>query len=244
MTTTTTTTRGGGGDDDDDHHHHHHHGDDFESYFASKLKAKDEELRRSVLAQSEAEQNAFFAVSKLDEMRENFKIEKASWKEKAERAFMITDDVDREKWKEALIKFDSFDVREDGTCERKNTRLNSLESVSELRFEFQSTLMLLKKTKEEYLRMEKMLSEMEQDNRKLRLKLKESNDVLKSIRDGELSDVKKQCESLRRENLTVSQECAEATKTFERNESGDDEMETGGGDTDERGRDIEVEYIR
>ena len=67
MTTTTTTTRGGGGDDDDDHHHHHHHGDDFESYFASKLKAKDEELRRSVLAQSEAEQNAFFAVSKLDE---------------------------------------------------------------------------------------------------------------------------------------------------------------------------------
>ena len=189
---------------------HHHHGDDLESYFASKLKAKDEELRRSVLAQSEAEQNAFFAVSKLDEMRENFKIEKASWKEKAERAFMITDDVDREKWKEALIKFDSFDVREDGTCERKNTRLNSLESVSELRFEFQSTLMLLKKTKEEYLRMEKMLSEMEQDNRKLRLKLKESNDVLKSIRDGELSDVKKQCESLRRENLTVSQECAEA----------------------------------
>ena len=200
----TTTTRGG----DDDHHHRH--GDDLESYFASKLKAKDEELRRSVLAQSEAEQNAFFAVSKLDEMRENFKIEKASWKEKAERAFMITDDVDRGKWKEALIKFDSFDVREDGTCERKNTRLNSLESVSELRFEFQSTLMLLKKTKEEYLRMEKMLSEMEQDNRKLRLKLKESNDVLKSIRDGELSDVKKQCESLRRENLTVSQECAEA----------------------------------
>ena len=92
-----------------------------------------------------------------------------------------------------------------------------VESVSELRFEFQSTLMLLKKTKEEYLRMEKMLSEMEQDNRKLRLKLKESNDVLKSIRDGELSDVKKQCESLRRENLTVSQECAEATATFERN---------------------------
>ena len=189
---------------------HHHHGDDLESYFASKLKAKDEELRRSVLAQSEAEQNAFYAVSKLAEMRENFKIEKALWKEKAERAFMITDDVDREKWKEALIKFDSFDLREDGTCERKNTHLNSLESVSELRFEFQSTLMLLKKTKEEYLRMEKMLSEMEQDNRKLRLKLKESNDVLKSIRDGELSDVKKQCESLRRENLTVSQECAEA----------------------------------
>ena len=194
------------GEDD----HHHHHGDDLESYFASKLKAKDEELRRSVLAQSEAEQNAFYAVSKLAEMRENFKIEKALWKEKAERAFMITDDVDREKWKEALIKFDSFDLREDGTCERKNTHLNSLESVSELRFEFQSTLMLLKKTKEEYLRMEKMLSEMEQDNRKLRLKLKESNDVLKSIRDGELSDVKKQCESLRRENLTVSQECAEA----------------------------------
>ncbi len=194
------------GEDDD----HHHHGDDLESYFASKLKAKDEELRRSVLAQSEAEQNAFYAVSKLAEMRENFKIEKALWKEKAERAFMITDDVDREKWKEALIKFDSFDLREDGTCERKNTHLNSLESVSELRFEFQSTLMLLKKTKEEYLRMEKMLSEMEQDNRKLRLKLKESNDVLKSIRDGELSDVKKQCESLRRENLTVSQECAEA----------------------------------
>ena len=189
---------------------HHHHGDDLESYFASKLKAKDEELRRSVLAQSEAEQNAFYAVSKLAEMRENFKIEKALWKEKAERAFMITDDVDREKWKEALIKFDSFDLREDGTCERKNTHLNSLESVSALRFEFQSTLMLLKKTKEEYLRMEKMLSEMEQDNRKLRLKLKESNDVLKSIRDGELSDVKKQCESLRRENLTVSQECAEA----------------------------------
>ena len=194
------------GEDD----HHHHHGDDLESYFASKLKAKDEELRRSVLAQSEAEQNAFYAVSKLAEMRENFKIEKALWKEKAERAFMITDDVDREKWKEALIKFDSFDLREDGTCERKNTHLNSLESVSALRFEFQSTLMLLKKTKEEYLRMEKMLSEMEQDNRKLRLKLKESNDVLKSIRDGELSDVKKQCESLRRENLTVSQECAEA----------------------------------
>ena len=193
--------------EDDDHHHH---GDDLESYFASKLKAKDEELRRSVLAQSEAEQNAFYAVSKLDEMRENFKIEKALWKEKAERAFMITDDVDREKWKEALIKFDSFDLREDVTCERKNNNLNSLESVSELRFEFQSTLMLLKKTKEEYLRMEKMLSEMEQDNRKLRLKLKESNDVLKSIRDGELSDVKKQCESLRRENLTVSQECAEA----------------------------------
>ena len=194
------------GEDD----HHHHHGDDLESYFASKLKAKDEELRRSVLAQSEAEQNAFYAVSKLAEMRENFKIEKALWKEKAERAFMITDDVDREKWKEALIKFDSFDLREDVTCERKNNNLNSLESVSELRFEFQSTLMLLKKTKEEYLRMEKMLSEMEQDNRKLRLKLKESNDVLKSIRDGELSDVKKQCESLRRENLTVSQECAEA----------------------------------
>ena len=85
---------------------------------------------------------------------------------------MITDDVDREKWKEALIKFDSFDVREDGTCERKNTRLNSLESVSELRFEFQSTLMLLKKTKEEYLRMEKMLSEMEQDNQKVTLKIK------------------------------------------------------------------------
>ena len=194
------------GEDD----HHHHHGDDLESYFASKLKAKDEELRRSVLAQSEAEQNAFYAVSKLAEMRENFKIEKALWKEKAERAFMITDDVDREKWKEALIKFDSFDLREDVTCERKNNNLNSLESVSELRFEFQSTLMLLKKTKEEYLRMEKMLSEMEQDNRKLRLKLKESNDVLKSIRDGELSDVKKQCESLRRENLMVSQECAEA----------------------------------
>ena len=64
MTTTRRRRRHGGEDDD---HHHHHHGDDFESYFASKLKAKDEELRRSVLAQSEAEQNAFFAVSKLDE---------------------------------------------------------------------------------------------------------------------------------------------------------------------------------
>ena len=119
-----------------------------------------------------------------------------------------------------------------------------VESVSELRFEFQSTLMLLKKTKEEYLRMEKMLSEMEQDNRKLRLKLKESNDVLKSIRDGELSDVKKQCESFATRKFDGIARGAEARRNIERNESGDDEMETGGGDTDERGRDIEVEYIR
>ena len=57
--------------------------------------------------------------------------------------------------------------------------------------EFQSNVLLLKKTKEEYLRMEKTLRAMEQENRKLFLKLKDTNALLKSVREEDLSDVRR-----------------------------------------------------
>jgi hypothetical protein len=74
--------------------------------------------------------------------------------------------------------------------------------------------LLLKKTKEEYLRMEKTLSAMEQENRKLFLKLKDTNALLKSVREEDLSDATKRNEALRRENLTVSQELANASASL------------------------------
>jgi hypothetical protein len=192
--------------------------EELESYFLLKLKAKDEQLRLALLAQSEAEQNCFYAVAKLDEIRGKFKIEEEKWKEKIERAFMITDDVDREKWKEALIKFDLFDFGDVISNEGGNNNSISMESssssLSKFRFEFQSNVLLLKKTKEEYLRMEKTLSQMEQENRKLQLKLKESNALLVSLREEELTEATKRNEALRRENLTISQECANANASL------------------------------
>jgi hypothetical protein len=89
-----------------------------------------------------------------------------------------------------------------------------MESLAEFRFEFQSNVLLLKKTKEEYLRMEKTLSAMEQENRKLVLKLKDTNALLKSVREEDLSDATKRNEALRRENLTVSQELANASASL------------------------------
>ena len=192
--------------------------EELESYFLLKLKAKDEQLRLALLAQSEAEQKCFYAVAKLDEIRGKFKIEEEKWKEKIERAFMITDDVDREKWKEALIKFDLFDFGDVISNEGGNNNSISMESssssLSKFRFEFQSNVLLLKKTKEEYLRMEKTLSQMEQENRKLQLKLKESNALLVSLREEELTEATKRNEALRRENLTISQECANANASL------------------------------
>lgn len=191
--------------------------EELESYFLLKLKAKDEQLRLALIAQSEAEQNCFYAVAKLDEIRGKFKIEEEKWKEKIERAFMITDDVDREKWKEALIKFDLIDFGDVVSNEGENNNSISMESSSSLskfRFEFQSNVLLLKKTKEEYLRMEKTLSQMEQENRKLQLKLKESNALLVSLREEELTEATKRNEALRRENLTISQECANANASL------------------------------
>jgi hypothetical protein len=192
--------------------------EELESYFLLKLKAKDEQLRLALLAQSEAEQNCFYAVAKLDEIRGKFKIEEEKWKEKIERAFMITDDVDREKWKEALIKFDLIDFGDVVSNEGGNNNSISMESssssLSKFRFEFQSNVLLLKKTKEEYLRMEKTLSQMEQENRKLQLKLKESNALLVSLREEELTEATKRNEALRRENLTISQECANANASL------------------------------
>jgi len=196
--------------------------EELESYFLLKLKAKDEQLRLALLAQSEAEQNCFYAVAKLDEIRGKFKIEEEKWKEKIERAFMITDDVDREKWKEALIKFDLINFGDVVSDEGGNNNSSSMESssssssssLSKFRFEFQSNVLLLKKTKEEYLRMEKTLSQMEQENRKLQLKLKESNALLVSLREEELTEATKRNEALRRENLTISQECANANASL------------------------------
>lgn len=195
--------------------------EELESYFLLKLKAKDEQLRLALLAQSEAEQNCFYAVAKLDEIRGKFKIEEEKWKEKIERAFMITDDVDREKWKEALIKFDLIDfgdvVSDEGGNNKNSSSMessSSSSSLSKFRFEFQSNVLLLKKTKEEYLRMEKTLSQMEQENRKLQLKLKESNALLVSLREEELTEATKRNEALRRENLTISQECANANASL------------------------------
>ena len=162
----------------------------------------------------------------MDEIRGKCKIEIEKWREKAERAFMITDGIDHAKWKEALIKFDLVDIDDtsDDTTTNNNKKrgssnatkfnLNSLESLAEFRFEFQSNVLLLKKTKEEYLRMEKTLSAMEQENRKLFLKLKDTNALLKSLREEDLSDATKRNESLRRENLTVSQECANASASL------------------------------
>ena len=192
--------------------------EELESYFLLKLKAKDEQLRLALLAQSEAEQNCFYAVAKLDEIRGKFKIEEEKWKEKIERAFMITDDVDREKWKEALIKFDLIDfgdvVSDEGGNNNSSSMESSSSSLSKFRFEFQSNVLLLKKTKEEYLRMEKTLSQMEQENRKLQLKLKESNALLVSLREEELTEATKRNEALRRENLTIAQECANANASL------------------------------
>lgn len=199
--------------------------EELESYFQLKLKDKEEQLRAATQMRCEAEEKAFFAVSKVDEIRGKCKIEIEKWREKAERAFMITDDIDHAKWKEALIKFDLVDIddtSDDTTTNNKKKRgsnatkfnLNSLESLAEFRFEFQSNVLLLKKTKEEYLRMEKTLSAMEQENRKLFLKLKDTNALLKSLREEDLSDATKRNESLRRENLTVSQECANASASL------------------------------
>ena len=199
--------------------------EELESYFQLKLKGKEEQLRVATQMRCEAEEKAFFAVSKVDEIRGKCKIEIEKWREKAERAFMITDDIDHAKWKEALIKFDLVDIddtSDDTTTTNKKKRgsnatkfnLNSLESLAEFRFEFQSNVLLLKKTKEEYLRMEKTLSAMEQENRKLFLKLKDTNALLKSLREEDLSDATKRNESLRRENLTVSQECANASASL------------------------------
>ena len=199
--------------------------EELESYFQLKLKDKEEQLRAATQMRCEAEEKAFFAVSKVDEIRGKCKIEIEKWREKAERAFMITDDIDHAKWKEALIKFDLVDIddtSDDTTTTNKKKRgsnatkfnLNSLESLAEFRFEFQSNVLLLKKTKEEYLRMEKTLSAMEQENRKLFLKLKDTNALLKSLREEDLSDATKRNESLRRENLTVSQECANASASL------------------------------
>ena len=200
--------------------------EELESYFQLKLKDKEEQLRAATQMRCEAEEKAFFAVSKVDEIRGKCKIEIEKWREKAERAFMITDDIDHAKWKEALIKFDLVDIDDtsDDTTTNNNKKrgssnatkfnLNSLESLAEFRFEFQSNVLLLKKTKEEYLRMEKTLSAMEQENRKLFLKLKDTNALLKSLREEDLSDATKRNESLRRENLTVSQECANASASL------------------------------
>jgi len=199
--------------------------EELESYFQLKLKGKEEQLRVATQMRCEAEEKAFFAVSKVDEIRGKCKIEIEKWREKAERAFMITDYIDHAKWKEALIKFDLVDIddtSDDTTTTNKKKRgsnatkfnLNSLESLAEFRFEFQSNVLLLKKTKEEYLRMEKTLSAMEQENRKLFLKLKDTNALLKSLREEDLSDATKRNESLRRENLTVSQECANASASL------------------------------
>ena len=199
--------------------------EELESYFQLKLKDKEEQLRYALQMRCEAEEKAFFAVSKVDEIRGNCKLEIDKWREKAERAFMITDDIDHAKWKEALIKFDLVDIddtSDDTTTTNKKKRgsnatkfnLNSLESLAEFRFEFQSNVLLLKKTREEYLRMEKTLSEMEQENRKLCLKLKDTNALLKSVREEDLSDATKQNERLRRENLTVSQELANASASL------------------------------
>ena len=199
--------------------------EELESYFQLKLKDKEEQLRAATQMRCEAEEKAFFAVSKVDEIRGKCKIEIEKWREKAERAFMITDYIDHAKWKEALIKFDLVDIddtSDDTTTTNKKKRgsnatkfnLNSLESLAEFRFEFQSNVLLLKKTKEEYLRMEKTLSAMEQENRKLFLKLKDTNALLKSLREEDLSDATKRNESLRRENLTVSQECANASASL------------------------------
>ena len=199
--------------------------EELESYFQLKLKDKEEQLRAATQMRCEAEEKAFFAVSKVDEIRGKCKIEIEKWREKAERAFMITDGIDHAKWKEALIKFDLVDIddtSDDTTTTNKKKRgsnatkfnLNSLESLAEFRFEFQSNVLLLKKTKEEYLRMEKTLSAMEQENRKLFLKLKDTNALLKSLREEDLSDATKRNESLRRENLTVSQECANASASL------------------------------
>ena len=199
--------------------------EELESYFQLKLRDKEEQLRYALQMRCEAEEKAFFAVSKVDEIRGNCKLEIDKWREKAERAFMITDDIDHAKWKEALIKFDLVDISDDddddddtnnkkkrGSATKFN--LNSMESLSEFRFEFQSNVLLLKKTREEYLRMEKTLSAMEQENRKLFLKLKDTNALLKSVREEDLSDATKRNESLRRENLTVSQELANASASL------------------------------
>jgi hypothetical protein len=62
--------------------------------------------------------------------------------------------------------------------------------------------------------MEKTLSAMEQENRKLFLKLKDTNALLKSVREEDLSDATKRNEALRRENLTVSQELANASASL------------------------------
>lgn len=198
--------------------------EELESYFQLKLRDKEEQLRFALQMRCEAEEKAFFAVSKVDEIRGNCKLEIEKWREKAERAFMITDDIDHAKWKEALIKFDLVDIDiddDDTTTNNKkkgsnatNLNLNSKESLAEFRFEFQSNVLLLKKTKEEYLRMEKTLSAMEQENRKLFLKLKDTNALLKSVREEDLSDATKRNEALRRENLTVSQELANASASL------------------------------
>ena len=196
--------------------------EELESYFQLKLKDKEEQLRHALQMRCEAEEKAFFAVSKVDEIRGNCKLEIEKWREKAERAFMITDDIDHAKWKEALIKFDlvDIDIDDDDSTTNNNkkgsnaTNLNSKESLAEFRFEFQSNVLLLKKTKEEYLRMEKTLSAMEQENRKLVLKLKDTNALLKSVREEDLSDATKRNEALRRENLTVSQELANASASL------------------------------
>ena len=196
--------------------------EELESYFQLKLRDKEEQLRYALQMRCEAEEKAFFAVSKVDEIRGNCKLEIEKWREKAERAFMITDDIDHAKWKEALIKFDlvDIDIDDDDSTTNNNkkgsnaTNLNSKESLAEFRFEFQSNVLLLKKTKEEYLRMEKTLSAMEQENRKLFLKLKDTNALLKSVREEDLSDATKRNEALRRENLTVSQELANASASL------------------------------
>ena len=84
--------------------------EELESYFQLKLKDKEEQLRHALQMRCEAEEKAFFAVSKVDESRGNCKVEIEKWREKAERAFMITDDIDHAKWKEALIKFDLINI--------------------------------------------------------------------------------------------------------------------------------------
>ena len=49
--------------------------------------------------------------------------------------------------------------------------------------------------------MEKTLSAMERENRKLFLKLKDTNALLKSVREEDLSDATKRNEALRREKF-------------------------------------------
>ena len=49
--------------------------EELESYFQLKLRDKEEQLRYALQMRCEAEEKAFFAVSKVDEIRGNCKLE-------------------------------------------------------------------------------------------------------------------------------------------------------------------------